>query len=205
MVDKTKGQSGFALLVSLIVVGAVLSIGLVILDLSIKQVRLAATTKDSEIAFHAANAGMECARFWRRDQDAQMTAGDSTSPIECFGETAASVIGSLYSSVSGGGAVSEAGIVSTNGDGDAYVYEYQITWNGNTSCSSIKTLVANADLVGSGVEITNMATVIPGYPESSFDCPASSQCTIVSVQGYNRACAQKNSFGTIQREVLLEF
>lgn len=205
MVDKQKQQSGFALLVSLIVVAAVLSIGLAILDLSIKQVRLAATTKDSEIAFHAANAGMECARFWRRDQSAEMTEGSDTAAIECFSATAAEVDPSNNSDVSGAGVVSDAGTADTNGSGDAYVYEYEFTWNSNQSCTTITTVVAVSSL-SNGVDVTNMQTLIPGYSEGdTLSCPVSSQCTAVSVQGYNRPCSQKTSFGTIQREVLLEF
>jgi Tfp pilus assembly protein PilX len=205
MVDKQKQQSGFALLVSLIVVAAVLSIGLAILDLSIKQVRLAATTKDSEIAFHAANAGMECARFWRRDQSAEMINGSSTAAIECFSATATEVDPSNNSDVSAAGVVSDAGTADTNGSGDAYVYEYEFTWNSNQSCTTITTVVAVSSL-SNGVDVTNMQTLIPGYSEGdTLSCPESSQCTAVSVQGYNRPCSQKTSFGTIQREVLLEF
>jgi Tfp pilus assembly protein PilX len=202
MVDKQKQQSGFALLVSIIVVTAVLSIGMAILDLSVKQVRLAATTKDSEIAFHAANAGMECARFWRRDQNTEMTEGSDTAAIECFSATA--------EDVNDNSVVSEAGVVSaviagTTGSGDAYVYEYEFTWNSNQSCTTITTVVAVSDL-SDGVDVTNIQTLIPGYSDGdAFSCPASSQCTVVSVQGYNRPCNQKPSFGTIQREVLLEF
>jgi type II secretory pathway pseudopilin PulG len=204
MVDKQKQQSGFALLVSLIVVAAVLSIGLAILDLSVKQVRLAATTKDSEIAFHAANAGMECARFWRRDQSAEMTSGSDTAAIECFSATAEDVNASINSDVSGAGVVSPV-TAGTTGGGDAYVYEYEFTWNSNQSCTTITTVVAVSDL-SSGVNVTNIQTLIPGYSDgNAFSCPASSQCTVVSVQGYNRPCDQKPSFGTIQREVLLEF
>ena len=194
MVDKQKQQSGFALLVSLIVVGAVLSIGLVILDLSIKQVRLASTTKDSEIAFHAANAGMECARFWRRDQNEQAITGADLVGVECFGVSV--------------GDVADAGTatVDDNSDGDGYVYEYEMSWNGGESCTTITTVVAVASLTGDGVAIDNIRTLIPGYPEGdTLTCGAASQCTVVAVEGYNRPCAQKSGFGTIQREVLLEF
>lgn len=194
MADNQKTQSGFALLISLIVVGAVLSIGLAILDLSIKQVRLAATTKDSEIAFHAANAGMECARYWRRAAGATLEVGNPTPGVECFG-TAVS------------GSVSDTGQATMSGssDGEAYVYRYEFTWNSNQSCSSITKVIAVADLTGNGVVITNMRTLLPGFPETSLSCGESSQCTAISAQGYNRPCAQKASFGTIQREVLLEF
>ena len=54
---------------SLIVVSVVISIGLVVLDLTLKQLRLSTNSKDSETAFHAANAAMECARYWRNEKN----------------------------------------------------------------------------------------------------------------------------------------
>lgn len=205
MADKHNPQAGFALLVSIIVVTAVLSIGLVILDLSVKQVRLAATTKDSEIAFHAANAGMECARYWRRQANTAMEAGTPTPPISCFGSRAAS--SGSNSTVSSAGVVSRVGNISTTGGGNAYVYRYEFTWNGGERCTSVTTLVALASLTSNmSVSNANIRTQVPGYPAGpAFSCNAASQCTVVSVQGFNRACSQKTNFGTIQREVLLEF
>ena len=209
MVDNKKQQSGFALLVSLIVVGAILSIGLAILDLSIKQVRLAATTKDSEIAFHAANAGMECARYWRRQASTSMEAGAQTSqPLGCFSATAADVFGSSNSVVNGSGEVSAAPAtaVVTTGLGSAYVYEYEFTWGTpgvDERCTSITTVVAVSDLT-TAMTVSNMRSLIPGYTSETLSCETASQCTAIAVQGYNRSCAQKNGFGTIQREVLLE-
>lgn len=188
MIDKQKQQSGFALLVSLIVVAAVLSIGLAILDLSIKQVRLAATTKDSEIAFHAANAGMECARFWRRNKDADMSTGARADDISCFGASAINV---------------PSGSVPASGGGVAYSYDYEFTWNDNQSCSVISSIIIVSD--ANPTTVSGMPGRIPGYPDPTFVCEGFSQCTVASVQGFNRPCNQLNNFGTIQREVLLEF
>jgi Tfp pilus assembly protein PilX len=82
----TEKQAGFALLISLLVVGVVISVGLSILDLSIKQVRLASNATESEKAFHAANAGIECARYWRRVLSMQIEDGMTLSPSPtCFG------------------------------------------------------------------------------------------------------------------------
>lgn len=189
--DDKKQQSGFALLVSLVVVTAVLSIGLVILDLSIKQVRLAATTKDSETAFHAANAGKECGLYWRRQAAAAMEGGMVTPDIACFGVNAGP---------------QSAGSVGYTGDGQAHLYEYDFTWNGGDRCTRIATVVAAADSAGSGVAVTNMQSVIPGYPTAgTFDCPAGARCTVMSVKGYNKGCGQINAYGTIEREILLRF
>ena len=41
-----RSESGFALLIAVVVVGVILTVGLVILDLTIKQVRLAIATAD---------------------------------------------------------------------------------------------------------------------------------------------------------------
>jgi hypothetical protein len=68
----------------------------------------------------------------------------------------------------------------------------------------VTTIVAVASLTA-GLNVTNMRSFIPGYPAGTLSCGASSQCTVASAQGYNRPCNQKTGFGTIQREVLLEF
>jgi len=191
MVDKK--QSGFALLMSLIVVSAILSVGLVILDLSIKQVRLAATTKDSEIAFHAANAGMECARYWRREASSTLAVGTPTL-VDCFGDSETLVDGGVS--------------YGANTDGSAYSYRYEFTWGGADAerCTQISKVMVISDISGSGVQVDNMRTLIPGYPDGNIlNCGVAGECTVISVQGYNRSCAQRGSFGTIQREVLLEF
>jgi hypothetical protein len=85
--DRSVKSQGFALLIALIVVGVVLSIGLSILNLSISQVRLSTDAKESEAAFHAANAGMECARYWRHEEGDKMGGGDNSFSPECFNIT----------------------------------------------------------------------------------------------------------------------
>jgi len=196
MVDNNTKKSGFALLVSLIVVSAVLSVGLVILDLTIKQVALAVTTKESEIAFHAANAGMECARYWRRQLGTDIEAGANIElSLSCFGSSVNS-----YSSTDNWitGAVS-------------HTYRYDFTWGpANDRCTRVDMI----SLVPSGVldiTITSpvMRSLLPGYPDQDLVCAAGSQCTVISLRGYNRGCpaapATDFGVGVVERKVLLEF
>lgn len=190
-------ESGFALLIALIVVGVVLSVGLTILDVSIKQVRLSTNAKESEIAFHAANAGMECARYIRRDQSADMEIGQDITP-SCFNGT---VYNNTHNSP-----------VSTNpADGGVYGYQYRITWgeSGAQRCTEVYTLIISTEGDGGGITVAggDLIGEIPGYPASGGDkdCEAGAQCTIISVQGYNRPCSNVTSYGTVQREVLLQF
>jgi Tfp pilus assembly protein PilX len=189
-------QAGFALLISMLVVGVVISVGLSILDLSIKQVRLSSDARESELAFHAANAGMECARYWRRDEAALVENGQAMTP-SCFGVSA--------------GAVTPSNLAANvTGDGDAYKYEYDFTWGGGTEvrCTRVNMIVASSTTNGAGITINGMDTLVAGYPASSGTsrfCEAGSRCTTVSVQGYNLPCANTGGIGAVQREVLLEF
>lgn len=194
----TRERSGFALLMTLIVVSVVISIGLSVLDLSIKQVRLATNSRDSEAAFHAANAGVECARYTRRVNSNRMENGQSITPL-CFGSSASP--NSVVEVTSG-----------VSGDGEVYKYTYNISW-GTTAdprCTEVVTMVATATAMvggsaGAGLTTNNMRTHIPAYTANSWRCEAGERCTVLSVQGYNRGCSASYGFGTVEREVLLQF
>lgn len=190
-------EKGFALLMALIVVGVVLSVGLTILDVSIKQVKLSTNAKESEVAFHAANAGMECSRYWRRASSSEMENGQDINP-SCFDNAAVSVSPTTLV----GGEVS--------GDGAAYIYDYEFTWGTgfDARCTRIRTLVASSTVNGAGFAINNMTNAdrFPGYPDATTKtCAAGERCTVVSVQGFSRPCATAGGYGTVQREVLLQF
>lgn len=194
---RNETESGFALLIALLVVGVVISVGLSILDLSIKQVQLSSNAKESELAFHAANAGMECARYWRRDQSDQIETGQSIAP-ECFGSDA------IPSNVPGQSITCSSG----NCDGEIFQYEYDFTWGTGSEerCTRINMVVATAEPDGGGVTIAGMTNLIEGYPGGSNKvCEAGSRCSTISVQGYNLPCSNTNGYGVVQREVLLEF
>lgn len=191
------GTSGFALLMTLIVVSVIISIGLSVLDLAIKQVELASNARDSEIAFHAANAGMECAQYWRRQASSSIEVGNNFTP-SCFSGTL-------------GNYENDQITTGVTGDGSVYKYFYEFTWGnlGASRCSRITTLVANATLTATGGEtglsIANMPNHIPGYPDPFKTCSAGERCTILSVKGYNRECGTATGYGSIEREVLLQF
>lgn len=196
-------QSGFALLVSLVVVSVVVSVGLVMLDITTKQLQLSTNSVDSEVAFHAANAGAECALYWRdraNDEivgdpaDLTIDPGGTIDDVECFDDD----IGDI-DSVS----------VLSDTDGEIFKYNFSFDWSGVEGCTEIDMLVGLADFDASGdltLSYADTVTHVPGYPSGQdFTCPASSQCTVVASRGYNKACADIDAIGTVQREVLLEF
>jgi hypothetical protein len=192
-------ESGFALLITIIVVGVILSVGLSVLDLSIKQLRLSSTATDSEISFHAANAGAECARYWRRVSSALFVNGNSISPT-CFG-----VSTTVSPSQVPSGSLTDITPV-TVGSGEVFQYEYEFTWGTDARCTQINTITASSSAFGTGVTVVNMNQLIDGYPSGvNFFCDSGSQCTTISVKGYNRACSAVSGYGIVQREVLLQY
>jgi hypothetical protein len=97
-----------------------------------------------------------------------------------------------------------------SGDGDVYQYNYAFTWGTDSDrCTEVTTLIASSTSGGIGATTTEavVRSIIPGYPISAGDwgCEAGGRCTILSVRGYNKQCTATSTFGTVQREVLLQF
>lgn len=181
-----KPQNGFALLMSLIVVSVVVSIGLTILDLTLKQLSLSTNSKDSESAFHAANAGLECARYWREKASSTMEVGGDISPA-CFGVPLTEAVSVVPATL-----------------GNAYLYEMEANWTDSSRCSEMSTLVIVSDYV-STTTVSGMEALVDGYPSGDVkECAPGALCTVISIRGYSRGCSQISVAGTVQREVLLE-
>jgi hypothetical protein len=196
-------QTGFALLMTLIIVGVVISVGLSILDLTIKQLKLSTSSKDSEIALHAANAGHECAQYWRNhDADSDGTPEIEVGAInfQCFGLSNAPTAASgpvPFNAI--------APVVPSVDSVQKYIYEF--TWGSDSNrCTRITMLLFASDNTSGGISVTgsNMFANVPGYTNATKSCEPGGRCAVTSVQGYNRACPNVGSHGTIQREVLLE-
>lgn len=193
MLNHNNQQSGFALLMALIVVSVVISIGLSLLDLTIKQLRLSTGAKDSESAFHAANAGVECLRYWRLAKSTEFESGVGDSvPITCFG------VSSTITKT-----VIEA----------PYTYKYDVQFNWMTTpprCSQLSFITISTEptyLPPTGKVLSNaeIKSYIPGYPYSEDKtCVPGGKCTLASVKGYNQGCSDIGKVGIVQREVLLE-
>ncbi len=180
-------QKGFALLMSLIVVSVVVSIGLTVLDLTLKQVRLSTNAKESETAFHAANAALECARYWRSEESDDMENG-ATISISCFG----------------GASTNVSATTTTAANGTAYQYSFYSTWGTPVRCSEVRMLVINADPSATST-VSSMGSIIPGYPYGAVkQCEPGGRCTVLSARGYSSSCTNINQTGIVQREVLLE-
>lgn len=184
-------QKGFTLLLTIIVISVVLAVTMSSLNVGIKQVRLSADTRDSEVAFHAANAGLECLRFWRRGSQSTNFENGNSVDINCF----------------------DSGDVSPNTRTTdivpgAHLYEYQIEWGDPGRCSQMRFIVMTSPNEAT-LEISDIQDYLPGYPTDTKECPAGGRCTAALSQGYSTGCPNNidDSFplGTIQREIFVEF
>ena len=87
-----KLKHGFTLLLSILVVSVILSVGLGIFDIMTKELKLSGLGRESQIAFYAADAGIECFFYWEiKHPDLVGTAFsyyDSNPPtIKCAGNS----------------------------------------------------------------------------------------------------------------------
>lgn len=79
---KTK-QSGAVLLIAIMVSSVVLAVGLGIYQRTYKQLLIGSFWKQIQIAFAAADAGLECALYWDKKLPDSAGGGDAS----CFGST----------------------------------------------------------------------------------------------------------------------
>ncbi len=66
----SENQRGIAIYVAIIITGALLLVSYSIINIAIKQLYLAQSSRDSQAAFYAADSGVECALMW------DLTGGD---------------------------------------------------------------------------------------------------------------------------------
>lgn len=189
-------QSGFALLMTIIVVSIMVSIGLTILDISLKTITLSNNAAQSEIAFHAANAGMECARYTRRQQRPDFIEGNDVT-FDCLGSSVTSVEGDNGESVIGSG-------ISANSQ--VYTYRFKITHGTPQRCSEGTVVILDSEVSQASIDNTDAETFFP-WEDGPFTCPLFSVCTLAFVRGYNTSCSNVDSGAGqfLQREILLKF
>ncbi len=73
-------KKGFVLLVAVLISALLLSLGIAILNSTLKELRLSSLGRDSQFAFYASDSGSECALYWDIRGRAFATSTDSKVP-----------------------------------------------------------------------------------------------------------------------------
>lgn len=93
-------KQGFTLFIAVLLGSLMLAIGFSIFNLAFKELLLSSSARDSQIAFYAADTGLECALYYDQKQEAFPTTGPQpqSASITCAGQSTAAA----RQSVSGG-------------------------------------------------------------------------------------------------------
>lgn len=89
--DMIHAERGFALLFAVLTASVLLSVGLSIFNLTVKELILSSAGRESQFAFYAADTGAECALYWDfKGVDIFATSTDANAPVpsnpDCVGQ-----------------------------------------------------------------------------------------------------------------------
>ncbi len=180
-----KKNLGFALLITLVTISITLSIGLTILEVTLKQFSLSSTGRDSEMAIHASIAGAECMEYWRGiDQNVFLSTSVPIDTIDCFNKKDSSF---YFKSP-----------VDNSTYPNTFIHHYEVSWNEayDALCSKMSLYLIDAR----GGDVNYPPGIIPG---SGQVCVSGSVCKIIVSDGYNRSCDDLDSIRVTEREFLL--
>ena len=185
-----KKDSGFALLLALIISSVVLAIGVSILHISVNQINLSATARESEFAFQASHAGIDCQWYWRNEKAAEylMSGSGSSNPdVTCFGQNPIDTGRQIVAPTSG------------TGNGDAFFNMFQ--WGSPARCTIVGMYILQPT--------TDMTVLFQNKgigTDGLKSCSAGNVCTVIVSDGYNRGCGEiDGSIFSVQREITVEF
>lgn len=172
-----KNKEGLSLVIALLVATVALAIGLSLLDVTLRQFILSSVARDSEISFHAAYAGIECARFQDVRNNAYAVPHSGVS-VGCMGTTDTS---------------------SAADSGDEQLFEYQ--W-GNDSVACTQVSMYKFDATSAAQTIPG-ALIGGDTPIDNRLCNVGFVCTVAQARGYNVACSDVGAARTVEREVVI--
>jgi hypothetical protein len=78
---------GFTVLYSVLTASLLLAIALAVYNISAKELILSSTARDSQFAFYAADAALECAIYWDFVHDAFVPGGGDVASGDCGGNS----------------------------------------------------------------------------------------------------------------------
>jgi hypothetical protein len=176
-------QDGITLIITLLLMGVLLGVTTSLVNITLKQYQFSSISYDSEVAFQAANAGMECAQYHDWEGSAQtFEVGQSRSSISCFGQPSMNDMITNPANIPNGGE-----------------QRFRFTWGDPEVCSEVSVFKFNGVGAGGTPIAPRGVDVRPGEP-----CPNGSVCTYIEARGYNTSCESiDQSPRVVEREYTL--
>jgi hypothetical protein len=171
-------ERGIALLITLLIMTVLLGVSASLLNITIKQFQFASIGLASEMAFQAANAGMECMLYHDYEgypptpsNPGKFDIGQPNTSISCMTVTDSPTVTPLP---------------------DGVRRDYQFSWGNPEVCTDVSIFKFSND--------TNPVDM-SGALRRSGTCAAGVSCTVIQARGYNVACASITNPRTIEREL----
>ena len=146
----SKFQRGFALYIALITMGVLTLVAFSISKIAFKEVTLSRIGKESQIAFYAADTGVECAlygdvKLWESDLfplgengSRSISCGEGSAEItfrtETSGEISTTTSSFLIGQIGDGSACTDVKVYKVDSNGDDFVDKTIIESNGRNDC-----------------------------------------------------------------------
>lgn len=176
-------ERGIALLITLLVMGVLLAISAFLLDVTLRQFQLSNIGRDSEIAFQAAEAGIECEMY------TDATNANAPKTFDVPENNADQTDASTMKCFSGGGQSTITNTATHSGGAQTFRYE----WGTPVVCTDIS--------VYQFYSTSNNVPVIVDSVQVGNDCPQGFRCTVVKSRGYNTGCSNISNAKVIEREI----
>ncbi len=188
----TTSREGFTLLITILIMGLLLAISGSLMHVTLKQYQLSGIALASEMAFQAANAGIECAQYYdlfRRYTGTtngvpnamldSFRIGGNTDSITCMGQIDTGSVG--------------AGAADSK---EAQIFEF--SWGTPTPQYCTKLTV---------IKYENASAPEPmAAVGNNRECPQGTTCTVVKSSGYNASCGDIDSNPrVVERELILVY
>lgn len=193
-------QDGITLLITLLVMGLILAISSSLLNITLKQYQIAGIAKSSETAFHAANAGIECALYWDQNETSsnvprnsfRLETNPAGSTISCFGAP---------NSHTSPTPVNEA----ASGVAQNFRYSWEIRSEYDELCTEISVFKFNNASSDEDMSVADVGNLGVGSGSNDRDCPQGITCTVIQSRGYNSSCSNLSGNRTVERELILVY
>ncbi len=142
--NKKIENSGFTLLIAIIITSMLLVVSFVVVNIALKQLILASASRESQYAFYAADGGTECAVYWDLKGNNGLSSFDINTPgtITCSGQTISTgsqlvpTIPAQSSLIGGGGSGNPTSIFSINFSKGCAIVRVTKNLSGNTTIDS---------------------------------------------------------------------
>lgn len=194
-------ERGITLLITLLLMGVLLGVSTSLINITLKQYQLSGIALASEIAFQAANAGLECALyhdfpaagvspFAVPDDGSEQAVAPN---IDCMGVNASSDDGSNLPNYSD---ANETDGKSMSGGEQ----RFEFTWGSDPDAADKLCSIVSVYKFSSGG--SDVPVTIGNRDFRGGDpCPAGSVCTVIQARGYNVPCNQiSTSPRVVERE-----